>query len=160
MDLDQELNEERRRAEGQFDNSEEDVNSDSDDEEEEEDWKKPSAYSLLMGSLKKNSKQTDFYKKIQREQEGIEDVISSEDENGLDKQELDNEREREEMKDEEEDSDEDVEDLGTIDRDAADPIEEEEEIVYAGSDTEAEDASGTCTLSKHFVEYFLMLLIR
>jgi len=164
-DLDREMDEERRRAEGQYEDSDEHDDSDSDDEEEE-DWKKPSAYSLLMGSLKKNSKQKDFYKKIQREQEGIEDVIESADEELVDEEEVDEEEvDEEEMddvsgdeeeqdddldEDEEQDDDldegdeQDVEGDEPVDGDAADPLEEdeEEEIVYVGSDVEEDDASG------------------
>ncbi|KAI8644844.1 hypothetical protein BD408DRAFT_339777 [Parasitella parasitica] len=149
-DLDREIDEERRRAEGHFDDSEEQDDTDSDkDREEEDDWKKPSAYSLLMGSLKKNSKQKDFYKKIQREQEGIEDAIDSEEElEGIDR---DSEDEMDEMSegqeieqddDEEEEEDNEEEDAELIDGDIADPIEEdeEEEIIYmGGSDAEDED---------------------
>ncbi|GAN05080.1 DUF1253 domain-containing protein [Mucor ambiguus] len=151
-DLDRELDEEKRRVEGQFDDSEEE--DDSDSEEEEEDWKKPSAYSLLMGSLKKNSKQKDFYKKIQREQEGIEDVIESADEELVDEEEIDQEMddmsEGEEDDDQDEDEEdvegeEDAEDAEPMDGDAADPLEdddeEEEEIVYVGSDVEEDDVS-------------------
>lgn len=148
--MDRELNEEKERAEGQFDSSEDEDESDS---EEEEDWKKPSAYSLLIGSLKKNSKQKDFYKKIQREQEGIEEVSASEeeleegmeDDEELEDEDLEGDEELvdEELEDEdleEEDSDEDVHEEAE-DNDAADPLEEEEEeeeIVYVGSDEEEE----------------------
>lgn len=160
-DLDREMDEERRRAEGQYEDSDELDDADSDDEEEEEDWKKPSAYSLLMGSLKKNSKQKDFYKKIQREQEGIEDVIESADEELVDEEEVDeeemddvsgDEEEQDDDLDEDEEQDDDldegeeqdVEDDEPVDGDAADPLEEdeEEEIVYVGSDVEEDDASG------------------
>ncbi|KAL7311382.1 rRNA-binding ribosome biosynthesis protein utp25 [Mucor circinelloides] len=159
-DLDREMDEERRRAEGQYEDSDELDDADSDDEEEEEDWKKPSAYSLLMGSLKKNSKQKDFYKKIQREQEGIEDVIESADEELVDEEEVDeeemddvsgDEEEQDDDLDEDEEQDDDldegeeqdVEDDEPVDGDAADPLEEdeEEEIVYVGSDVEEDDAS-------------------
>lgn len=147
------MDEERRRAEGQYEDSDEHDDSDSDDEEEE-DWKKPSAYSLLMGSLKKNSKQKDFYKKIQREQEGIEDVIESADEELVDEEEVDEEEmddvsgdEEEQNDDLDEDEEQDVEGEELVDGDAADPLEEdeeeeEEEIVYVGSDVEEDDASG------------------
>lgn len=163
-DLDREMDEERRRAEGQYEDSDELDDADSDDEEEEEDWKKPSAYSLLMGSLKKNSKQKDFYKKIQREQEGIEDVIESADEELVDEEEVDeeemddvsgDEEEQDDDLDEDEEQDDDldegeeqdVEGDEPVDGDAADPLEEdeeeeEEEIVYVGSDVEEDDASG------------------
>ncbi|CEP10770.1 hypothetical protein [Parasitella parasitica] len=154
-DLDRELDEERRRAEGQFDDSDENEDSDS-EEDEEEDWKKPSAYSLLMGSLKKNSKQKDFYKKIQREQEGIEDMVDSQDEmKQIDQeaeQEMDDLSEEQEFEqdgneeyDEEEDDEEEDDEEGlaaAIDGDASDPIEDddEEEIIYMGSsDAEEED---------------------
>ncbi|GAA5800540.1 hypothetical protein HPULCUR_005975 [Helicostylum pulchrum] len=149
-DLDRELNEEKKRAEGQFDSSE-----DSGSDSEEEDWKKPSAYSLLIGSLKKNSKQKDFYKKIKREQEGIEEVSASdedlaEDEEGmeegeeLDDEELESEELDEEELEEEDDEEEEDEDEDAVeeeeDKDAADIVEEEEEeeIVYVGSEDEEE----------------------
>ncbi|KAI8097867.1 uncharacterized protein B0P05DRAFT_522396 [Gilbertella persicaria] len=147
-DLDRELEEEQRRAARQFDDSEEEQVSD--DYSEEEDWKKPSAYSLLMGSLKKNSKQKDFYNKIQREQEGIEDEIEQEDEEqliereeeGLEDDEDDEDDEDEEMSGEEDlynEDDEEQEEKEPIDGDAPDPLEEEEEIVYMGSDAEEEE---------------------
>lgn len=132
-DLDREMDEERERALRQFDDSEEESSAN----EEEEDWKKPSAYSLLMSSLKKNSKQQDFYKKIQLEQEGIEgqqedDEELEEDDEGLE------EDVEEEDGDEEEEEDED--EAEPIDGDAAEPYQEEdEEIVYMGSDAEEEE---------------------
>ncbi|CAO3627587.1 unnamed protein product [Mucor hiemalis] len=145
-DLDRELDEEKKRADGQFDSTD-----DSDDESEEEDWKKPSAYSLLVGSLKKNSKQKDFYKKIQREQEGIEEVSDSEEELPEDEEtgsvdmnedSIEGEEMSEVDSDEEgEEDDDSVEgDVEVEDKDAADPLEddEEEEIVYVGSEDEEE----------------------
>lgn len=144
--MDRELDEEKKRADGQFDSTD-----DSDDESEEEDWKKPSAYSLLVGSLKKNSKQKDFYKKIQREQEGIEEVSDSEEELPEDEEtgsvdmnedSLEGEEMSEVDSDEEgEEDDDSVEgDVEVEDKDAADPLEddEEEEIVYVGSEDEEE----------------------
>lgn len=148
------MDEERERAKRQFDDSDEE--SSDNEEEEEEDWKKPSAYSLLMGSLKKNSKQQDFYKKIQLEQEGIEGKVESEDEQEeeeeLEDEELEDEEElenEEEIEDEDDDMDEDEEadDAEPADPDAADPYQEEddeeEEFVYMGSDAEAEEEDST-----------------
>ncbi|KAI8382408.1 hypothetical protein BD560DRAFT_323096 [Blakeslea trispora] len=149
-DLDRELEEEQKRADRQFDDSEED-SEDSEDDSEAEDWKKPSAYSLLMNSLKKNSKQKDFYKKIQREQEGIEDEVEQEEVEETESQEDESEEgEEEAMHDEGEDESEDEgdEDEGEdedendepVDGDALEPKEEEEEeIVYLGSDAEEEE---------------------
>lgn len=64
-DLDRELEEEAGMEES--DESEE-------EEEEEEEWQKPSAYSRLVGSLQKTSKHRDFYERIKREQQGVEDI--------------------------------------------------------------------------------------
>lgn len=64
-DLDRELEEEAGMDES--DESEE-------EEEEEEEWQKPSAYSRLVGSLQKTSKHRDFYERIKREQQGVEDI--------------------------------------------------------------------------------------
>lgn len=78
--MDNEIEEQRRKDRGELLSEEES----SSDEEEEEDWEKPSAYSLLIGSLKKTSKNKDFYKKIQLEQEGLEDMeIEDMEDNGL-----------------------------------------------------------------------------
>lgn len=147
-DLDREAEEAKRRADGQFDDSE-----DSGSESEEDDWKKPSAYSLLIGSLKKNSKQKDFYKKIKREQEGIEEADASEEELAegedpeFDDEELEGDEDlegEEELEGDEDisddEDDEDIEYAEPEDKDAADPLEEdeEEEIVYVGSDEEEE----------------------
>ncbi|KAI8981522.1 hypothetical protein BDB01DRAFT_723870 [Pilobolus umbonatus] len=134
-DLDKELDEEQHRKEHQFDSDEES------EDDEEEDWKKPSAYSMLISSLKKNSKQKDFYRKIQLEQEGIEEVekehsASEEDDEDVhfqsgseDMLESDNEDEKEEMKSEEEENEH-------SDENEEEEIEEEEEIIYQGSDDE------------------------
>lgn len=70
VDLDREMDEQRRRDNGELVSDEES----SDEGSDEDDWEKPSAYSLLMGSLKKTSKNQDFYNKIQREQEGLEEI--------------------------------------------------------------------------------------
>lgn len=111
---------------------------------------------MLISSLKKNSKQKDFYKKIKREQEGIEEVSASEDdlaenEDGMEEdeelgdEELEGEAlDEEESEDDDEENDEDDEEdeeEEPEDKDAADPLEEEEEeeeIVYVGSDDEEE----------------------
>ncbi|ORX53676.1 DUF1253-domain-containing protein [Hesseltinella vesiculosa] len=60
-----------REREANDEDSEDESDLESNGEEEE--WEKPSAYSLLMGSLKKTSKNKDFYQKIEKEQEGLED---------------------------------------------------------------------------------------
>lgn len=59
-----------------FDDEEEGSDENEDEEEGEggeDDWEKPSAYSRLVGSLQKTSKNRAFYEKILREQQGIED---------------------------------------------------------------------------------------
>lgn len=166
--MDRELDEAKKRADGQFDSEE------SGSDSEEEDWKKPSAYSLLIGSLKKNSKQKDFYKKIKREQEGIEEVSASEEElaEGEDQEfddddELEGEEEVEgeelegeeedDMSDEDDEDIEDDEDAEPEDRDAADPLEEEEEeeIVYVGSDVE-EEVPG----KKKYLDFYSSILMQ
>ena len=62
-----------------------------DEDDEEESWQKPSAYSQLVGSLQKTSKNQTFYARIKREQEGIEDVDNEDesDEEGDDSDEND-----------------------------------------------------------------------
>ncbi|KAG0749492.1 hypothetical protein G6F61_001043 [Rhizopus arrhizus] len=159
-DLDKELEQEKKRRERMFDSDEE---SESDDEEEEEDYKKPSAYSLLIGSLKKTSKQKEFYKKIQLEEEGFdneqEQLEQEEQEEEMDEEEID----EEDLSEGEEDMDEELEDdeeeeseaeeveKQEVDADAPDAYEEEEEIVYAGSEVEDEDEDET-SLSQDLFE--------
>jgi U3 small nucleolar RNA-associated protein 25 len=159
-DLDKELEQEKKRQERMFDSDEE---SESDDEEEEEDYKKPSAYSLLIGSLKKTSKQKEFYKKIQLEEEGFdneqEQLEQEEQEEEMDEEEID----EEDLSEGEEDMDEELEDdeeeeseaeeveKQEVDADAPDAYEEEEEIVYAGSEVEDEDEDET-SLSQDLFE--------
>ncbi|KAF7727858.1 rRNA-binding ribosome biosynthesis protein utp25 [Apophysomyces ossiformis] len=121
-ELDRELEEERERMEGRFDSS---------SEEEEEEWQKPSAYSMLVGSLKKTSKNQSFYEKIQREQEGIEDVVEQDDD------------EDGEEYDEEEEVDDDVSvlDQGSEEEDSASAVgeEEDDDDMAAEEDIEKEE---------------------
>ncbi|KAI7904789.1 uncharacterized protein BX663DRAFT_503540 [Cokeromyces recurvatus] len=146
-DLDRELEEERRRAEGEFSDSQEEMDEESEEDEEGEDWKKPSPYSLLMNSLKKSSKQKEFYKKIQLEQEGIDEPIINEVEENNTNIEEENINENEEgtedlVDDEETNLDDEEEEEESADKDEADPFEEndeDEEIVYVGSDAEEDE---------------------
>ncbi|KAL0082532.1 hypothetical protein J3Q64DRAFT_1642620 [Phycomyces blakesleeanus] len=128
-DLDREMDEDRERKERQFEST--------DDEEDEEDWQKPSAYSMLVGSLKKTSQHQDFYKKIQREQEGVEDIVSDDEELEEDmEQELDEEIEEEDGIEDSE-SEEVKEEDNHSDEDVVEEEEEEEEIGgYESSDDE------------------------
>ncbi|KAI8374291.1 uncharacterized protein BYT42DRAFT_398746 [Radiomyces spectabilis] len=153
-DLDRELEEEAERMERQFDSDEEP--SEADDEEDEDDWEKPSAYSLLIGSLKKSSQQKDFYKKIEREQEGYEDMADDQEEEEEVYEEEDDLEEVDEVEDielneededlegsEQDDDEDDQEDL-VEDKDAVDPednLDDEEEMfeLYGSSDDEATD---------------------
>ncbi|KAG0191643.1 rRNA-binding ribosome biosynthesis protein utp25 [Apophysomyces sp. BC1034] len=141
-DLDRELKEERERMEGQF-------NSSSEEEEEEEDddddWQKPSAYSRLVGSLKKTSKNQSFYEKIRREQEGIEDIVEKEDEDEDEDENADeDEEELEEGNGSDDQSEVETTDIA-IDEDGDENVlsdqnedeDEEEEIIgYESSDDE------------------------
>ncbi|KAI8967354.1 hypothetical protein BDF20DRAFT_829714 [Mycotypha africana] len=152
-DLDREIDEARREAAAQFASDEEGEQGSDEDEDEGEDWKKPSAYSLLMGSLKKNSKHRDFYEKIYREQEGIEDEVFATNEEDEDRdltEEVPSDEEEGEMEEDEKVEsvvdDDEVAELSrnpedAEDADAADPFEEddEEEIVYVGSDAEEDE---------------------
>jgi U3 small nucleolar RNA-associated protein 25 len=93
VDLDRELEEQQRRDNGELVSDEESSDNVSDDE----DWEKPSAYSLLMGSLKKTSKNQTFYKKIQLEQEGLEETAATDsDEDDDDDDDMDAELEMDE----------------------------------------------------------------
>ncbi|KAI8078645.1 uncharacterized protein BX664DRAFT_303356 [Halteromyces radiatus] len=141
-DLDREMEEQRRRDNGELVTDDET----SEEGEEEEDWEKPSAYSLLMGSLKKTSKNQDFYKKIQLEQEGLED-IEEEYEQEIDSNQDDESDEMEDM-DEEDDTNLEQQDDDVYDHDDMEPTksdneqeeeeEEEIEIGYISSDDEEE----------------------
>ncbi|ORE20847.1 DUF1253-domain-containing protein [Rhizopus microsporus] len=139
-----ELEEEKKIRETQFE-SEEEESAD----EEEEGYKKPSAYSLLIGSLKKTSKQKDFYKKIQLEEEGFDNekeqlALQEEemdeddmlDEEAVDDEDIDDEDIADEEDEDEEEND--VKEEEEVDADAPDAYEEEE-IIYAGSGEEEEE---------------------
>lgn len=85
-----------RELEGRVESDEEDdAESAAAKEEEENDWQKPSAYSRLVGSLQKTSKNREFYERIRREQLGLEDQVMEEDDDD------------DEMKEEEHDLDQD-----------------------------------------------------
>ncbi|KAI9256181.1 hypothetical protein BY458DRAFT_461414 [Sporodiniella umbellata] len=152
-ELDREAKEEKERRERAFDSSEE--------ESEEDDYKKPSAYSLLIGSLKKTSKQQAFYKKIQLEEEGFD----NEKEQLEQQQELSQESdldENEEIMEEDEGSIEEEENneedhgeeeaIETEDADAADAFEEED-IVYVGSDEDEDEPSDGDLFESRFAEH-------
>lgn len=159
-DLDRELEEEQERKDRKFDTSEEESG-------EEEDYKKPSAYSLLIGSLKKTSKQKAFYRKIQLEEQGYdneqqkleqqqEEEMEDEDEEmeddieGEESESEEDEDEDEEGGDEDEEEEEEEEE---VDADAADAFEEEEEeIVYVGSDEEDDEPAVGDLFESRFVE--------
>ncbi|CAO3600758.1 unnamed protein product [Absidia cylindrospora] len=136
VDLDREMEEQRRRDNGELVSEEES----SDDASDEDNWEKPSAYSLLMGSLKKTSKNQDFYKKIQLEQEGLEEVAADSEED--DDEAMDGELEHEEDEDElnsgdDQDDDDDL-DEADDNEDVDESGVEQEDAIHDHDDMEPE----------------------
>ena len=99
--------------------------SEQEESDEGETWEKPSAYSQLVGSLQKTSKNRVFYDRIKREQEGIEDDESDSEE-----------EENDMMEDQEEGSDEEIDD---------------EDVEEESVDGEAEEAEGMCGVILGFI---------
>ncbi|KAL1935710.1 hypothetical protein VTP01DRAFT_4850 [Rhizomucor pusillus] len=135
-ELDRELEEEQEQEETMFDDEEEGSDENEDEEEGEggeDDWEKPSAYSRLVGSLQKTSKNRAFYEKILREQQGIEDdqeVEEEEEDQDIEGDDQDDDLEEEEdesaeeLEEEEEEEDQEEEDEDeNKDEDEADAAE-------------------------------------
>ncbi|KAI7879425.1 DUF1253-domain-containing protein [Lichtheimia hyalospora FSU 10163] len=133
-DLDRELEEEAG-----MDESDE---SEEEEEEEEEEWQKPSAYSRLVGSLQKTSKHRDFYERIKREQQGVEDIDEDdeqEDEDIVEDDDEDMDEEEELVDEDDEDAEEEQDNEASVDEEEQENELEEEEEIMIGDLSDDED---------------------
>ncbi|KAI7851631.1 hypothetical protein BDC45DRAFT_538077 [Circinella umbellata] len=142
-DLDRQMEEEKVQFESEDDQS-------VVDDEEEESWQKPSAYSQLVGSLQKTSKNQTFYARIKREQEGIEDEEEEEEEEDEEDEEEDDDNDAEEDEDEEsmeEDEEEEEDDgQGLIDK------EEKQDQVTIGDESSDDEENDEDPYARHFAD--------
>ncbi|KAI9488556.1 hypothetical protein BDB00DRAFT_38877 [Zychaea mexicana] len=147
-DLDREMEE----GQVQFESEEDEEEG---DDEEEETWQKPSAYSQLVGSLQKTSKNQTFYARIKREQEGFEDEDSDGDDEDEEEQEVHDENDMAvndaEEENEEEEKDEEVEEEddgeGIIDEE-----EKQDQIMVGDESSDEEEGREEDPFSRHFTD--------
>ncbi|KAI8147823.1 hypothetical protein BJV82DRAFT_593490 [Fennellomyces sp. T-0311] len=129
--------------------------SDKQDESDEETWEKPSAYSQLVGSLQKTSKNRVFYDRIKREQEGIEEEASEDEYDMVDEQEEGSELgDDDEELDDKEESGEEEEEEEEDDAEGLAEKEEEEDQIMIGDESSDEEGNGRAEdiFSRHFAD--------